>query len=171
MHYQSVKQTPGQTRAVTDKHFTLLKSSNQPMTAARRRQGQQLYAGHGPPRRPWPLPLASGSCGTKATQPNPDVLPPEAWSCATQSTMMKRKVQSARAFSGRIQMEGGTSSFGFPCSTRVGPSRPYAWRHTQPSSLHWDQDLAWSPTSVRQIARPSNPKETRPNSQRETRSS
>ena len=51
------------------------------MTAARRRQGQQLYAGHGPPRRPQPLPLASASCGTEATQPNPDALPPEAWPC------------------------------------------------------------------------------------------
>jgi len=79
MHYQSVKRTPGQTRAFTDKHYTLSKSSNWLMTAARRRQGQQLSAGHGPPRRPWPLPLASACCGTEATQPNPEALPPEAW--------------------------------------------------------------------------------------------
>jgi len=51
------------------------------MIAARRRQGQQLYAGHGPPRRQWPLPLASASCGTGATQPNPDALLREAWPC------------------------------------------------------------------------------------------
>jgi len=49
MHYQSVKRTPGQTRAFADKHLILSKSSNQPMTATRRRQGQQLYAGHGRP--------------------------------------------------------------------------------------------------------------------------
>ena len=81
MHYQSVKRTPGQTRAFTDKHLTLSKSFNQPMTAARRRQGQQLSAGHGPPRRLWPLPLASASCGTEATQPNPEASPLEAWPC------------------------------------------------------------------------------------------
>jgi len=38
--------------------------------------------------------------------------------------MQGRKVQSARARSGGIQMEGGTISFGIPCSTRAGPSRP-----------------------------------------------
>ena len=38
-------------------HSTLLKSSNRPMAAARRRQGQQLYAWHGTPsRRPQAAP-------------------------------------------------------------------------------------------------------------------
>jgi len=40
-------QTPGNTQATASAqytHSTLLKSSNQPMAAARRRQGQQLYA-------------------------------------------------------------------------------------------------------------------------------
>jgi len=57
-------------------HSTLLKSSNRLMAAARRRQGQQLYAWHGTPSRRPPLTAA-----TEATQPQPPALPPEAWPC------------------------------------------------------------------------------------------
>jgi len=61
------KETPGNTQATATAqytHSTLLKSSNRPMAAARRRQGQQLYAWHGTPSRrpqaapPFPLTLA-----------------------------------------------------------------------------------------------------------------
>jgi len=47
-------QTPGNTQTTATAqytHSTLLKSSNQPMAAARRGQGQQLYAWHGMPSR------------------------------------------------------------------------------------------------------------------------
>jgi len=81
-NHNAVQQTPGKTRAtVKDTHSTLLKSSNWPMTVKRRRQGQQLYAYHDQPRRPpaWqPLPLAVAS---EDTQPNPEALSLEAWSC------------------------------------------------------------------------------------------
>jgi len=82
-NHNTARQTPGKTRATAqDTHSTLLKSSNQPMAAARRRQGQQLYAWHGPPSmRPQaakPFPLAAAS---EATQPQPLALPPEAWPC------------------------------------------------------------------------------------------
>ena len=70
-----------ETRATAQNtHCILLKSSNQPMAAVRRRQGQQLYSWHGPPSRsPQParqFPLAVVS---EATQPQPPALPPEAW--------------------------------------------------------------------------------------------
>ena len=57
-------QTSGNTQAtatVQYTHSTLLKSSNQPMSAARRKQGQQLYVWHVTPSRrfrvapPFPL--------------------------------------------------------------------------------------------------------------------
>ena len=47
-------QTQGNTQATETAqytHFTLLKSSNQPMAAARRSQGQQLYAWYDTPSR------------------------------------------------------------------------------------------------------------------------
>ena len=54
------KDTPGNTQATATAQYTrstLMESSNQPMTAARRRQGQQLYAWHGnPSRRPQAVP-------------------------------------------------------------------------------------------------------------------
>jgi len=54
------KETPGNTQATATAQYTqstLLKSSNRPMTVARRRQGQQLYAWHGTPsRRPQAAP-------------------------------------------------------------------------------------------------------------------
>ena len=48
------------------------------------------------------------------------------------SAMQGRKVQSAWARSGGIQMKGGTISFGIPCSARAGPSRPYGGTHGLP---------------------------------------
>jgi len=42
-------------------HSTLLKSSNRPMAAARRRQGQQLYVWHGNPQQ------ETSSCATIPT--------------------------------------------------------------------------------------------------------
>jgi len=75
--HNTARQTPGKTQATgtaQDTHSTLLKSSNRPMAAARRRQGQQLYAWHGTPSRRPPLTAAS-----EATQPQPPALPPQAW--------------------------------------------------------------------------------------------
>jgi len=46
---------------------TLLKSSNSPMAAARRRQGQQLYAWHGTPQAAPPFPLTPAG---EAIQPD-----------------------------------------------------------------------------------------------------
>ena len=61
-------------------HSTLLKSSNRPMAAARRRQGQQLYAWHGTPsRRPQAAPPFPLTPAGEVIQPKPPALPPEAW--------------------------------------------------------------------------------------------
>ena len=63
-------------------HSTLLKSSNRSMAAARRRQGQQLYAWHGTPsRRPQTAPPFSLTPAGEVIQPQPPTLPPEAWPC------------------------------------------------------------------------------------------
>jgi len=84
-NHNTTLQTPGNTQVTATAqytHSTLLKSSNQPMAAARRRHGQQLYAWHGTPSRrpqaapPFPLTPAGG-----ATQSQPPALPPEAWPC------------------------------------------------------------------------------------------
>ena len=79
-NHNTACQTPGKTQTTGTAqytHSTLLKSSNQPMAAARRRQGQQFYAWHGTPSRRPPLTPAS-----EVTQPQPPALPPEAWPCA-----------------------------------------------------------------------------------------
>jgi len=85
-NHNTALQTLGSTQATATAqytHSTLLKSSNLPMAAARRRQGQQLYAWHGTPSRrpqaapPFPLTLAS-----EATQPQP----PAFHSASTTST-------------------------------------------------------------------------------------
>ena len=61
-------------------HSTLLKSSNRPMAAARRRQGQQLYAWHGTPsRRPQAAPPFPLTPASEVIQPQPPALSPEAW--------------------------------------------------------------------------------------------
>ena len=61
-------------------HSTLLKSSNRPMAAARRRQGQQLYAWHGTPsRRPQAAPPFPLTPAGEVIQPQSPALPPEAW--------------------------------------------------------------------------------------------
>jgi len=58
-------------------HSTLLKSSNRPMAAARRRQGQKLYAWHGTPsRRPQAAPPFPLTPAGEAIQPQPPALPP-----------------------------------------------------------------------------------------------
>ena len=63
-------------------HSTLLKSSNRSMSAARRRQGQQLYAWHGTPsRRPQAAPPFPLTPAGEVIQPPPPALPPEAWPC------------------------------------------------------------------------------------------
>jgi len=81
--HNTARQTPGKTRATAQEtHSTVLKSSNLPMAAAGRRQGQQLYAWHGthstslPAASPFPLTTAS-----EATQPELPALPLEAWPC------------------------------------------------------------------------------------------
>ena len=91
---QTHNKRPGNTEATTTAqytHSTLLKSSNQPMTATRRRQGQHLYAWHGTPSRrpqaapPFPLPPAS-----EAIQLQPPALPPEAWPCECNTNKAKQ---------------------------------------------------------------------------------
>jgi len=88
------KETPGNTQATATAqytHSTLLKSSNWPMAAARRRQGQQLYAWHGTPsRRPQaepPFPLTPAG---EAIQPQPPALPPEVWPCECNTNKAKQ---------------------------------------------------------------------------------
>jgi len=90
-HHNTALQTPGNTVTAQYTHSTLLKSSNRPMAAARRRQGQQLYAWHGMPSRrlqaapPFPLTQAG-----EAIQPQPPALPPEAWPCECNTNKAKQ---------------------------------------------------------------------------------
>ena len=93
-NHNTALQTPGNTQATATAqytHSTLLKSSNWPMAAARRRQGQQLYAWHGTPsRRPQaapPLPLTPAG---EAIQPQPPALPPEALPCECNTNKAKQ---------------------------------------------------------------------------------
>jgi len=93
-NHNTALQTPGNTQATTTAqyaHSTLLKSSNLPMAAARRRQGQQLYAWHGTPsRRPQgapPFPLTQAG---EATQPQPLALPLETWPCKCNTNKAKQ---------------------------------------------------------------------------------
>jgi len=86
-------QTPGKTQTTATAQYpnsTLLKSSNQPMAAARRRQGQQLYAWHGTPSRRFravpPFPLTPAG---EDIQPQLLALPPEAWSCECNTNKAK----------------------------------------------------------------------------------
>jgi len=76
-NHNTARQTPGKTRATAQEtHSTLLKSHNWQMVAARRRQGQQLYAWHGTPsRRPQAAPPFPLTAASEATQPQPPALP------------------------------------------------------------------------------------------------
>jgi len=77
------KETPGNTQATATAHYThstLLKSSNRPMAAARRRQGHQLYAWHGTPSK----------SAAEVIQPQPPALPPEAWPCECNTNKAKQ---------------------------------------------------------------------------------
>jgi len=75
------KEKPGNTQATVTAqytHSTLLKSSKRPMAAARRRQGQQLYAWHDTPsRRPPAAPPFPLTPAGEAIHPQPPALPPE----------------------------------------------------------------------------------------------
>jgi len=72
-------------------HSTLLKSSNRPMAAARRRQGQQLYAWQGTPsRRPQGAPPFPLTTAGESIQPQPPALPPEAWPCECNTNKVKQ---------------------------------------------------------------------------------
>jgi len=72
-------------------HSTLLKSSNRPMAAAKRRQGQQLYAWHGTPsKRPQAAPPFPLTPAGEAIQPQPPVLPPEACPCECNTNKAKQ---------------------------------------------------------------------------------
>ena len=77
------KEKPDNTQATTTAqytHSTLVKSSNRPMAAARRRQGQQLEAWHGTPsRRPQAAPPFPLTPAGEVIQPPPPALPLEAW--------------------------------------------------------------------------------------------
>jgi len=88
------KETPGNTQATSTAqytHSTLLKSSNRPMEAARKRQGQQLYAWHGTPiRRPQAAPQFPLTPAGEAIQPQPPALPPEAWPCECNTNKAKQ---------------------------------------------------------------------------------
>jgi len=75
------KETPGNTQATAHyTHSTLLKSSNRPMVAARRRQGHQLYAWHDTPSK----------SAAEVIQPQPPALPPEAWPCECNTNKAKQ---------------------------------------------------------------------------------
>ena len=77
------KETQGNTQATATAHYThstLLKSSNRPMAAARRRQGFQLYAWHGTPSK----------SSAEVILPQPPVLPPEAWPCECKTNKAKQ---------------------------------------------------------------------------------
>ena len=79
------------TATVQYTHSTLLKSSNKPMAAARRRQGQQLYAWHGTPsRRPQSAPPFPLTPAGEVIQPQPPALPPEAWPCECNTNKAKQ---------------------------------------------------------------------------------
>jgi len=88
------KATQGNTQATATAqytHSTLLKSSNWPMAAARRRQGQQLFAGHGTPsRRPQTAPPFPLTPAGEAIQPQPPALPLEAWPCECNTNKAKQ---------------------------------------------------------------------------------
>jgi len=93
-NHNTALQTPGNTQATATAqytHSTLLKSSNRPIAAARRRQGQQLYAWHGTPsRRPQATPPFPLTPAGEAIQPQPPALPPEAWSCECNTNKAKQ---------------------------------------------------------------------------------
>jgi len=93
-NHNTALQTPGNTQATATAqytHSTLLKSSNRPMAAARRRQGQQLYAWHGTPsRRPQAAPPFPLTPAGEATQPQPPALPPGAWPCEYNTNKAKQ---------------------------------------------------------------------------------
>jgi len=88
------KETPANTQTTTIAqytHSTLLKSSNRPMAAARRRQGQQLYAWHDTPsRRPQDAPPFPLTPAGEAIQPQPLALPPEVWPCECNTNKAKQ---------------------------------------------------------------------------------
>ena len=93
-HHNTALQTPGNTQATATAqytHSTLLKSSNRPMAAARRRQGQQHYAWHGTPsRRPQAAPPFPLTPACEAIQPQPPALPPEARPCECDTNKAKQ---------------------------------------------------------------------------------
>jgi len=88
------KETPGNTQATATAqytHSTLLESSNRPMAAARRRQGQQLYAWHvTPSRRPQAAPPFQLTPVGEVIQPQPSALEPEAWPCECNTNKAKQ---------------------------------------------------------------------------------
>ena len=88
------KEKPGNTQTTATArytHSTLLKSSNRPMAAARRRQGQQLYAWHGTPsKRPQVAPPFPLTPAGEVIQPQPPALPPEAWPSGCNTTKAKQ---------------------------------------------------------------------------------
>ena len=76
-NHNSALQTQGNTQATATAQYTqstLLESSNRPIAAARRRQGQQLYVWHGTPsRRSQAAPPFPQTPASEATQPQPPV--------------------------------------------------------------------------------------------------
>jgi len=92
--HNTARQTPVKTQATATAqytHSTLLESSNWSMSAARRRQGQQLYAWYGTPsRRPQTAPPFPLRAASEATQSQPPALPPEAWPCECNTDKAKQ---------------------------------------------------------------------------------
>jgi len=93
-NHNTALQTPGNTQATVAAeytHSTLLESFNLPITATRRRQGQQLYAWHGTPsRRSQAAPPFPQTPAGEATQPQPPALPPEARPCECKTNKAKQ---------------------------------------------------------------------------------
>jgi len=88
------KEKPVNTQATLTAQYThsrLLKSSNRPMAAARRRQGQQLYVWHGTLiRRPQAAPTFPLTPAGEVIQPQPPALPPEACPCECNTNKAKQ---------------------------------------------------------------------------------
>jgi len=93
-NHNTALQTPGNAQVTATAqytHSTLLESFNQPIAAARRRQGQQLYAWHGTPSgRSQAAPPFPQTPAGEATQPQPPALLPETRPCECKTNKAKQ---------------------------------------------------------------------------------
>jgi len=124
-------------------------------------QGEALRIG--PDKDPF------GGCGTEATQPNPEALPPEAWPCecnAGEESAVRTGVQWRNPGGGGDEQFRISSQHQGGALETIGVEAHTAFPPALRSRLGVEPNF-----SAVDNARPSSPKETRPNSQRETRSS